>query len=73
MALDDDHPDKLALQRRFGKTLLDKLVAKIQEDMENQKWLDSSTKQCPNCLVAVEKSMGCNHVCIFPSPIRAFL
>jgi E3 ubiquitin-protein ligase RNF14 len=62
MELDDGHPDKLALQRRFGKALLERLVAKFQEDAENKKWLESMTKKCPNCLVSVEKSMGCNHV-----------
>jgi E3 ubiquitin-protein ligase RNF14 len=62
MSLEDGDPEKLVLERRFGKAQLSRLVEKLKEDLENKKWLEQSTTQCPNCLVSVEKSVGCNHV-----------
>ncbi|KAG8856703.1 translation termination inhibitor protein itt1 [Serendipita sp. 411] len=62
MALEDGSPGKVALERRFGKAQLMKLVNKLQEDVENDKWLKRSTTSCPKCSTAVEKSIGCNHV-----------
>lgn len=62
MSLDEAHPERLALERRFGKAQLVRLVEKIKEDLENQQWLERSTTKCPNCQISVEKSVGCNHV-----------
>ncbi|KAG8836039.1 translation termination inhibitor protein itt1 [Serendipita sp. 399] len=61
MALEEGSPEKLALERRFGKAQLSRLVSKLQEDVENERWLKSSTTGCPNCATSVEKSVGCNH------------
>lgn len=62
MTLEEGHPERIALERRFGKAQLARLVSKMQEDEENRKWLEQSTTKCPNCLVSCEKSYGCNHV-----------
>jgi E3 ubiquitin-protein ligase RNF14 len=62
MALEEGDPERLALERRFGKAQLAKLVAKLQEDEENRKWLARSTTKCPNCACFVEKSQGCSHM-----------
>lgn len=62
MTYDDGHPEKLALERRFGKSQLARLVAKLREEEENERWLKNSTTPCPVCSTSVEKSTGCNHV-----------
>jgi len=62
MNLPAGSPDKLVLERRFGKAQLAKLVARHVEDQANRKWLQESTMACPNCNVHVEKTMGCNHM-----------
>ncbi|KIM34119.1 hypothetical protein M408DRAFT_60662 [Serendipita vermifera MAFF 305830] len=62
MTLEEGHPERLALERKFGKAQLIRLVNKLQEDEENRKWLELSTTKCPNCLVSCEKSYGCNHM-----------
>jgi E3 ubiquitin-protein ligase RNF14 len=62
MTLEEGDPERLALERRFGKAQLVKLVAKLQEDEENRKWLARSTTKCPNCSCFVEKSYGCSHM-----------
>ncbi|CAG8753642.1 11307_t:CDS:2, partial [Acaulospora colombiana] len=49
ISLSDDDPEKLALELRFGKAQLKRLVAVFQEDQENKKWLRESTTQCPHC------------------------
>jgi len=69
MSLEVGDPEKLVLERRFGKAQLSRLVEKLKEDLENKKWLEQSTTQCPNCLVSVEKSVGCNHVRLLHEPL----
>lgn len=61
---------RAALQRRFGKGNLEKLVRQREEDRANRKWLDKSTMICPGCGVHTEKSVGCNHVCHFLCPLH---
>jgi hypothetical protein len=78
MELGADSPEKEELERRFGKKHLVKLVAKYEEEKENEKWLEASTTACPGCGARVEKNLvgdcicrreqeltseqGCNHV-----------
>ncbi|CAG7847378.1 SubName: Full=Related to ring finger protein 14 {ECO:0000313/EMBL:CCA75181.1} [Serendipita indica DSM 11827] len=62
MELEDGSEGRLALERRFGKAQLVRLVTKFKEEMETENWLKSSTTNCPNCSTSVEKSMGCNHM-----------
>ena len=38
----------------------------LEQNAENEKWLRSNTKQCPNCHAPIEKNKGCNHMtCIY--------
>lgn len=38
-------------------------IKKMQiDDKENLKWIEENTAVCPNCLVRIEKSKGCNHL-----------
>jgi E3 ubiquitin-protein ligase RNF14 len=50
------------MEARRGKTNLERMVAKWQEDEANKKWLENSTRACAGCGVRVEKSHGCNHM-----------
>ena len=61
------HPEgsleRKAMEQRFGsKVNLERMARLWQEEEENCKWLKGNSIQCPNCGVATEKSMGCNHV-----------
>ncbi|KAG8220091.1 hypothetical protein J3R82DRAFT_1110 [Butyriboletus roseoflavus] len=56
-----DSSDRRAIERRYGRSNVFKLVRQHEEEQENRKWMDSSTMACPGCGIRVEKSMGCNH------------
>ncbi|KAI6002599.1 hypothetical protein F5J12DRAFT_840055 [Pisolithus orientalis] len=53
---------RITLERRYGRTSVQRLVRQHREEEENRKWLESSTTECPGCALRVEKSMGCNHM-----------
>jgi len=56
-------PERKAMEQRFGsKVNLERMARLWQEEEENRKWLKGNSMECPNCGVATEKSMGCNHV-----------
>lgn len=57
-----DSPQRRAIERRYGRANVLKLVKQHEEEQESRKWMDLSTMACPGCEVRVEKSMGCNHV-----------
>lgn len=57
-----DSSDRRAIERRYGRSNVLKLVRQYEEEQENRKWMDLSTMACPGCEIRVEKSMGCNHV-----------
>ncbi|KAH7883896.1 hypothetical protein F5I97DRAFT_1813835 [Phlebopus sp. FC_14] len=54
--------ERLAIERRYGRANVLRLVRQHEEDEQNKKWMDTSTMACPGCEVRVEKSMGCNHM-----------
>ncbi|TFK23127.1 RWD-domain-containing protein [Coprinopsis marcescibilis] len=62
LAEDEGSEGRVALERRYGKTNILKLVAKYQEELANKEWLAESTTACPGCGCHVEKSLGCNHM-----------
>lgn len=62
MALEEGSPKRLALEHRYGKANIIRLVAKFEEDKSNAEWFKASTMACPGCHISVEKSAGCNHV-----------
>jgi len=62
MELPEDSPERMILERRFGKKNIQKLVSKFEEEQANKQWLEQSTMDCPSCHVHVEKSLGCNHM-----------
>jgi E3 ubiquitin-protein ligase RNF14 len=62
MALPEGSAKRRLLEQRYGKANLVRLVARLEEERANRKWLEESATACPYCNVYVEKSMGCNHV-----------
>jgi hypothetical protein len=63
LAHPEESPQRRAMEQRFGSRVqLERMVRLWQEEEENRKWLKGNSMQCPNCGVATEKSMGCNHV-----------
>lgn len=54
--------ERLALERRYGKANIERLVKVVEEDRVNREWLERNTIECADCRVRVEKSAGCNHM-----------
>ncbi|EPQ60930.1 hypothetical protein GLOTRDRAFT_53527 [Gloeophyllum trabeum ATCC 11539] len=55
-------PERLAIESRYGRANVTRLVAQYEEDKANREWLEKETTTCPNCEIKVQKSMGCNHM-----------
>ncbi|EJT97950.1 hypothetical protein DACRYDRAFT_91365 [Dacryopinax primogenitus] len=51
-----------AIEQRYGRANVLRLIAQQEEDEKNKEWLKQSTMPCPGCQVYVEKSFGCNHM-----------
>jgi E3 ubiquitin-protein ligase RNF14 len=47
--------ERLKMEARRGKSNLDRMVSKWQEEEDNKKWLEEKTKACAGCGVRVEK------------------
>ncbi|KAH9947647.1 hypothetical protein B0H21DRAFT_708269 [Amylocystis lapponica] len=62
MALAEGSPERDAMEQRFGRENMRKLVAKFEEEQANKSWLQWFTTACPKCQVHVEKNLGCNHM-----------
>ncbi|KAL1762419.1 RWD domain-containing protein [Schizophyllum commune] len=62
LELPEGSPERTALERKYGKGTITKLVATWENELANQKWIQDSTMACPGCRVNVEKSLGCNHM-----------
>lgn len=62
ISLEPESPGRLALERRFGRTLLRKVVAQYEEDRLNEALFNDLTTPCPGCNIKIEKAMGCNHM-----------
>jgi len=41
---------------------LKKWIKKCDDDSETSNWIAANTKECPKCLVTIEKNGGCNHM-----------
>ncbi|EIM92759.1 RWD-domain-containing protein [Stereum hirsutum FP-91666 SS1] len=62
MSLPEESPSRRALEQRYGKANIARLVLKYEEEKANREWLAKSTMSCPSCQIHVEKSHGCNHM-----------
>ena len=63
LAHPEGSPGRKAMEQRFGsRGNLERMARVWQEEEENRKWLNDNSMRCPNCGVATQKSMGCNHV-----------
>ncbi|KAK7463827.1 hypothetical protein VKT23_005764 [Stygiomarasmius scandens] len=58
----ENSPERLVIERRFGRGNILKLVATYEEEQLNKKWMEESTTPCPGCGTHVEKSLGCAHM-----------
>ncbi|KAH8818592.1 hypothetical protein DL96DRAFT_1470986, partial [Flagelloscypha sp. PMI_526] len=52
---------KLLLDR-YGCSNILRLVKAYTEEQENAKLIENTTTRCPQCKVAIERSVGCNHM-----------
>ncbi|KAJ3750098.1 RWD-domain-containing protein [Lentinula detonsa] len=62
LALPEDSPGRRLIERRFGRSIVAKMIAAYQEEQAFKQWLADSSTPCPGCNVHIEKSLGCNHM-----------
>lgn len=62
LAAEEGSAERQTIEKRFGRSNVQKLVLTYEEEKANNEWLHSSTMECPGCQCHVEKSLGCNHV-----------
>ncbi|KAF8640352.1 hypothetical protein AX17_000023 [Amanita inopinata Kibby_2008] len=62
LAAEEGTEERAAIERRYGHANVQRLMKRYEEERANQEWIKSSTTACPRCEVAVQKSLGCNHV-----------
>ncbi|EJD04378.1 uncharacterized protein FOMMEDRAFT_167576 [Fomitiporia mediterranea MF3/22] len=62
LGLPEGSPGRAALERKFGKGVVLRLVKAYEDEKSTNEWLQGSTTSCPGCNIAVEKSTGCNHM-----------
>ncbi|KIY63681.1 hypothetical protein CYLTODRAFT_425899 [Cylindrobasidium torrendii FP15055 ss-10] len=65
LATTEGSMEREMLLRQYGRSYVEKLLKRWEEEQANNKLLESSTTACPGCSVRVEKSMGCNHMTCF--------
>ncbi|KAJ7630703.1 hypothetical protein FB45DRAFT_916314 [Roridomyces roridus] len=58
LASEENSMERKTMEQRFGKKILQRLVAQYHEDQLNKKWLADSTMACPGCGLNIEKSLG---------------
>ncbi|SCV70308.1 BQ2448_1702 [Microbotryum intermedium] len=51
-----------ALEQRYSKASIRRLIVFFEEERLNREWMDKMTMKCPGCDAGVEKSQGCNHM-----------
>ena len=57
-----DETTKNALELRYGKKIIQKLMEKQKDEELFQTWVADNASTCPSCHTATEKSYGCNHI-----------
>ncbi|KAJ3718283.1 hypothetical protein C8R42DRAFT_675575 [Lentinula raphanica] len=62
LALPEHSPGRRAIETRYGRTIIAKMVGAYQEEQAFKQWLADSSTPCPGCNVHIEKSVGCNHM-----------
>ncbi|KAF9042083.1 hypothetical protein BJ165DRAFT_1349187 [Panaeolus papilionaceus] len=62
LGAEEGSPERIALEQRFGRANIRRLVATYEEEKANLQWLEQSTMMCPGCRCHVEKTLGCNHM-----------
>lgn len=53
MSLPEESPSRRALEQRYGKANIARLVLKYEEEKANREWLAKSTMSCPSCQVCI--------------------
>lgn len=58
----ENSSEKLALERKYGRKYLQRLLSEFVEAESNRRIIESTSQACPNCFVRTEKISGCNHM-----------
>jgi len=62
LAAEENSAERTLIEKRYGRSLVIRLITAYEEDKATKQWISSSTMTCPGCDSSVEKSEGCNHV-----------
>ncbi|KAH9921958.1 uncharacterized protein BXZ73DRAFT_51599 [Epithele typhae] len=63
MALEDGSKEKRAMELRYGKIPLQRLVTDFEQERAFYEWVEKSMgRPCPGCEMRYEKHSGCNHM-----------
>ncbi|KAK4052697.1 hypothetical protein OIV83_001984 [Microbotryomycetes sp. JL201] len=60
--LEGDDQERSALELRYGRANIKRLVAAFEEERANTAWRQQHSTQCPGCSIWVERSQGCAHM-----------
>ncbi|KAJ3106905.1 E3 ubiquitin-protein ligase rnf14 [Phlyctochytrium planicorne] len=62
---------KQILEIRYGKKVLEKAVRDMNDERLNKEWMAKNSQKCPNCMVPVQRSMGCSHMTLCGCTLHA--
>ncbi|KAM0786786.1 hypothetical protein ACM66B_002220 [Microbotryomycetes sp. NB124-2] len=60
--LEGDDQERSALELRYGRANIKRLVTAFEEERANSEWRQQHSTQCPGCQIWVERSQGCAHM-----------
>lgn len=60
--LEGTDDERAALESRYGKNNVKRIVATFEEERSNREWREQHSTECPGCGVWVERSQGCAHM-----------
>ncbi|KAK4057512.1 hypothetical protein OIO90_001581 [Microbotryomycetes sp. JL221] len=60
--LEGDDNERAALELRYGRANVKRIVAAYEEERANTQWRQEHSMQCPGCSIWVERSQGCAHM-----------
>ncbi|KAJ2459513.1 hypothetical protein GGF42_001420 [Coemansia sp. RSA 2424] len=63
LALDADPKAVAALEKRYGRSVLERMLEEQEAEEETERAVSAMAQACPTCGVRIVKAYGCNHIC----------
>ncbi|KAJ2706248.1 hypothetical protein FB645_001764 [Coemansia sp. IMI 203386] len=58
----EDPMMRIKMEKQYGKTALQRMLAMYDRDNASLKLIRESTQKCPKCDLRIQKAYGCNHM-----------